>query len=103
MSKLYDKEVLDKLAERKFPVIVVFTDNDVAIGYFEEYNSCRRHYYLRPLSINIGGTCFNRGHIKQIVYLSNGLILPKLSGGRQKLLDIIELNDLVNKTKYEFI
>ena len=103
MSKLYDKEVLDKLAERRFPVIVTFTDNDVSVGYFENFNQCRRQYHLKPLNINTGGTCFNRGQIKQIVYLSNGLILPKQQDGKQKLLNILELNELVNKAGYEFI
>ena len=103
MSELYDKEVLDKLAKRRFPVIVTFIDNDVAIGYFESSNECRRQYHLKPLNINIGGICFNRGQIKQIVYLSNGLILPKQQDGKQKLLNILELNELVNKAGYQFI
>ena len=103
MSKLYSKKMLDTLAEREFKVVVEFTNGDVELGIFKypKYHH-RGGYALRPLTINEGGIYFSRSQIKRIVYLSNGLIYPKEETGKHKILNILELNELVNKAGYEF-
>jgi len=106
MSKLYSKKMLDTLAEREFEVIVEFNNNyggGIELGIFKASKWHRHGYMLRPLTINAGGVHFSRGSIKRIVYISNGLVYPKEENGHHKILNILELNELVNKAGYEFI
>ena len=106
MSKLYSKKMLDTLAEREFEVIVEFNNNyggGTKLGIFKHSKWHRHGYMIRPLTINENEVHFSRGSIKRIVYISNGLIYPKEENGSHKLLNILELNELVNKAGYEFI
>jgi len=104
MSKLYSKKMLDTLAERELEVVVEFDQKcggGVDLGIFK-HSDLRSGYMLRPLNINEGSVHFSRGNIKRIVYLSNGLVYPKEENGQHKILNILELNELVNKAGYEF-
>jgi len=104
MSKLYSKEMLDTLAEREFEVAVEFMNGDIEVGIFKypKYHH-RGGYALRPLTINEGGTYFSRSQVKRIVYLSNGLVYPKEKNGPHKILNMLDLNELVNKAGYEYL
>lgn len=99
MSKNYSQEVINFLLEQGGNIIVVLKDNSTYIGRLVPgYDS---HYRLEPPTINDGGMGFARSDIKQIV-LFNGLIFPKEMSGPHKILNILELNELVNKAGYEF-
>lgn len=99
MSKLYSKELLNRLTNDHFACIIIFTDGDVHLG---RLNWNFGSYELSPLTINMSGITFRRSHVKQIV-LFNGLVFPKEENGKHKVLNILELNELVNKAGYEFL
>ena len=104
MSKLYSKKMLDTLAEREFEVAVEFMNGDIEVGIFKYQKYYHRGgYALRPLTINGGSIYFSRSQVKRIVYLANGLVYPKEENGLHKILNILDLNELVNKAGYEFI
>ena len=102
----YSKETLDKLAKEHRNCIIMFYDGSVHAGILEKDipEVPPSSYFLAPFSINTSGISFKRSHVKEIV-LFNGLVYPKEdpSKARLKFLDLIELNDLVNKASYEFI
>lgn len=96
----YSQEVINFLLEQGGNIIVVLKDNNTYIGRLTSgYGSS---YQLEPPTINEGGMGFARSDIKQIV-LFNGLRVPKEMNGPHKILNILELNELVNKAGYEFI
>lgn len=98
--KCYSKEMLDIPANGNFAVIITFRDNDVEAGRLGyEYGK----YRLTPLTTNRPSTYFSRSQVKQLVYINNGLILPKEKHDKQVILDILELSELLNKAGYEFI
>ena len=100
MSKTYSQEVINFLLEQGGNIIVILKDDSIYIGRLASgYGS---HYRIEPPTINDGGMGFARSDIKQIV-LFNGLIFPKEMNGPHKILNILELNELVNKAGYEFI
>lgn len=100
MSKNYSQEVINFLLNQEGNIIITLKDNSVYVGTLTSgYGS---HYRLIPPTINDGGMGFARSDIKQIV-LFNGLIFPKEMSGPHKILNILELNDLVNRAGYEFI
>lgn len=100
MSKNYSQEVINFLLNQSGNIIVTLKDDSVYVGTLAPgYGS---HYRIIPPTINDGGMGFARSDIKQIV-LFNGLIFPKEMSGPHKMLNILELNDLVNKAGYEFI
>ena len=100
MSKTYSQEVIDFILKQGGNIIVILKDNSTYIGRLAP--GCGSHYRIEPPTINDGGMGFARSDIKQIV-LFNGLIFPKEMNGHHKILNIIELNELVNKAGYEFI
>ena len=100
MSKTYSQEVINFLLEQGGNIIVILKDNSTYIGRLVPGYGL--HYRLEPPTINDGGMGFARSDIKQIV-LFNGLVFPKEMNGQQKILNILELNELVNKAGYEFI
>lgn len=100
MSKAYSQEVINFLLEQGKNIIVVLRDDSVYIGRLVP--GYGPHYRIEPPIINDCGMGFARGDIKQIV-LFNGLIFPREMNGPHKILDILELNELVNKAGYEFI
>ena len=100
MSKSYSQEVINFLLNQGGNIIVTLRDNSVYVGALAPgYGS---HYRLIPPTINDGGMGFARSDIKQIV-LFNGLIFPKEMSGPHKILNILDLNELINKAGYEFI
>lgn len=99
--KTYSKEVLDKLANENHECIIIFNDGDVSAGILSNKTGASP-YHLVPFSINQGGIGFKRSHVKKIV-LFNGLVYPKSENEPHKVLDIIELSDLINRAGYEFI
>lgn len=100
MNKTYSQEVINFLLEQGGNIIVILKDNSTYVGRLVPgYGS---HYRLEPPTINDGGMGFARSDIKQIV-LFNGLIFPKEMNGHHKILNILELNELVNRAGYEFI
>lgn len=100
MSKSYSQEVINFLLKQDKNIIVVLRDDSVYVGRLVPgYGS---HYRIEPPTINDGGMGFARSDIKQII-LFNGLIFPKEMNGHHKILNILELNELVNKAGYEFI
>jgi len=101
MNKTYSNDFIQKLIDDAYPVIVELTNNSTYVGVMT-YGYGRGHMHLRPLTINDGGMGFPRSMIKRIIYF-NGLIVPKDKNGQHKLLDIIQLNELINKAGYEFI
>lgn len=101
MTNSYSADFIERLLQDASPVIVELKDNSVYIGIFT-VGYGNGHYQLKPLTINDGGMGFPRSYIKRIIYF-NGLIVPKNQNGKHKILNIIELNDLVNKAGYEFI
>lgn len=101
MNKIYSKEILDRLSKDNCACIITFYDDTVYAGRLSSTVSFSP-YHLLPFGINDGGVGFKRSHVKQIV-LFNGLIVPKEENGKHKLLDIIQLNELINKAGYEFI
>ena len=94
--KTYSKETLDELVKLNLSCIIVFNDDTVYTGVLGSGDG----YHL--FNINQGLLRFKRSHIKQIV-LFNGLIYPKSENESHKVLDIIELSDLINRAGYEFI
>ena len=100
MSKTYSQEVINFLLEQGGNIIVILKDNSTYIGRLAPgYGS---HYRIEPPTINDGGMGFARSDIKQII-LFNGLVFPKEMNGPHKMLNILDLNELVNKAGYEFI
>lgn len=100
MSKTYSQEVINFLLKQGGNIIVILKDNSTYIGRLVPgYGS---HYQIEPSTINDGGMGFARSDIKQIV-LFNGLVFPKEMNGHHKILNILELNELINKAGYEFI
>ena len=101
MSKLYSKEVLDKLSKEQYACIVIFHDDSVYAGRLAK-NISFCPYHILPFSIHCNGMGFKRSHVKKII-LFNGLIYPKEEHGEHKHIDIIEMSELLNKAGYEFI
>ena len=101
MAKTYSIEVIKKFLEKDTPSIFVLKDDSVYIGFLRPGYG-RGHVQCIPPNINDGGMGFPRSYIKQII-LFNGLIYPKEENGPHKILNILELNELVNKAGYEFI
>lgn len=101
MTKNYSSEIIGKFMEHDYPSIFVLKDDSAYIGFLRPGYG-KGHIHCVPPNINDGGCGFPRSYIKQIV-LFNGLIYPKEESGPHKILDILELNDLVNKAGYEFI
>ena len=100
MSKNYSPEIIKRFLDDDTPSIFVLKDDSVYIGILRPgYGS---HYKVVPPNINDGGMGFAKSEIKHII-LFNGLIYPKEEKGKHKILDILELNELVNKAGYEFI
>ena len=100
MPKNYSQEVINRFLDDDTPSIFVLKDNSIYIGILRPgYGT---HYKVVPPNINDGGMGFPKSFIKKIV-LFNGLVYPKESDGPHKILNIIELNELVNKAGYEFI
>ena len=96
----YSQEVINRFLNDEYPSIFVLKDGTVCIGILRPgYGS---HYRVIPPNINDGGLGFCKSEIKQII-LFNGLIFPKKVDGPHKILNILELNDLVNRAGYEFI
>lgn len=101
MSKSYSKEMLDIPADGNFKVIIIFNDNDIAVGTL--VHSKYAPYELLPLTINESSRLIRRSDVKKLIYLKTGFILPKTKDGPHKILNILDLNELVNKAGYEFI
>jgi len=107
---LYKKETLDIPAKQHFHVIVEFNDGDYAVGLMDFSTHKKDGYCVRNLD---GGssykipvaTHFSRSHVKRVVYLSTGYVLPKkdFKISKSQTLNILELNDLITKAGYEFI
>ena len=100
MSKNYSPEVIKRFLEDDTPSIFVLKDDSVYIGVLRP--GYGQHVKCVPLTINDGGMGFPKSYIKQII-LFNGLVYPKTEDGKHKMLNILELNELVNKAGYEFI
>lgn len=100
MSKNYSPEVIKRFLEDDTPSIFVLKDDSVYIGVLRP--GYGQHVRCVPPTINDGGTGFPKSYIKQII-LFNGLVYPKTEDGKHKMLNILELNELVNKAGYEFI
>ena len=101
MSKNYSQEVMNHILEEDFPIaIFILKDDSVHIGKLIPGH--RSYYKLIPPNIHDYGVGFSRSYIKQII-LFNGLIFPKEMNGPHKILNILELNELVNKAGYEFL
>ena len=101
MSKNYSSEIIKRFLEDDTPSIFVLKDNSVYIGLLRPGYG-RGHVQCIPPTINDGGMGFPKSYIKQII-LFNGLIYPKTKDGPHKMLNILELNDLINRAGYEFI
>ncbi len=100
MSKNYSPEIIKRFLDDDTPSIFVLKDDSIYIGILRPgYGS---HYKVVPPNINDGGMGFVKSEIKQII-LFNGLVYPKTEDGPHKILNILELNELVNKAGYEFI
>ena len=96
----YSQEVINFILNQEGIIIVVLKDDSVHVGTLAPgYGS---HYRIIPPTINDGGMGFSRSYIKQIIFF-NGLVFPKEMNGPHKMLNILELNELVNKAGYEFI
>lgn len=101
MSKNYSPEIIKRFLDDDTPSIFVLKDDSVYIGILRP-GFGKGHVNCIPLTINDGGMGFARSDIKQII-LFNGLIYPKEENEKHKMLNILELNELVNKAGYEFI
>ena len=98
MSSIYTKELLDRLTNEHYKCIIVFRNDEVRLG---QLGWCFNDYELNPLTINESGIVFRRSDVKKII-LFNGYVFPK-TNTKSLTLDILELNELVNKAGYEFI
>ena len=101
MSKNYSPEIINKFLKDDTPSIFVLKDDSVYIGVLRPGYGYGHVHCVSP-TINNGGMGFAKSEIKQII-LFNGLIYPKEENGKHRMLDILELNELVNKAGYEFI
>ena len=107
----YSEEILKYAIGQQ--VILISKDNDVCVGFLVKDTLG----LWRVLSFNQEYSLgFKRSHIKQLIYLGTGYVLPKedirtkLSNAnmkaskiRFKYLDIFKLNELVNKAGCQFI
>jgi len=107
---LYTKETLDIPAKNNFTVIVEFNDNDLAVGImgFSKYRPGK--YCVKNLDTGNykipTATHFSRSHVKRLIYLGTGYVLPKDINKKHEMgknLNILELNELINKAGYEYI
>jgi len=101
MSKNYSPEIIKRFLDDDTPSIFVLKDNSVYIGILRP-GFGRGYVNCIPPNINTGSAGFTRSDIKQII-LFNGLVYPKTEDSPHKILDILELNELVNRAGYEFI
>lgn len=103
MSKNYSKEQLRSLVNKDLALIVELKDRNAYLGSLAERGYPKGGLYVtRNLNNDVIG--FSRSHIKRIILLPDGIVWPKDSfEAKGKKLDIFELNDLINKTGYEFI
>ena len=99
----YSSKVIDNLAKRVAPVIIEFKDNSVEVGHlaYDEFNIL----ILYPLEASYYrcNSIIHRSYLKRVIHLGSGYVMPKEENGTGKILDIIEMNDLVNKAGYEYI
>lgn len=109
---LYTKETLDFISDIQAGLVVEFNNGDLEVGTLEHSKRHTGHYCLTPpqagYSVYIPLRIhFSRSQIKRIIYLGSGYTVPKdiknLNHKMGKSLNILELNELVNKAGYEFI
>ena len=99
----YSIEIIDSIAKKVSPVIIEFRDNTVEVGYmtYDEFHVLT----LYPLEASFARArlLLHRSQIKRIIHLGTGYVLPKEEDKSGKVIDIIEMNELINKADYEYI
>ena len=97
----YSEEVLNNAINEQ--VILIGEDNSVWVGFFiKDWNNM-----WRVLGVDVDNSMgFKRSYIKKLIYLRTGYVLPKnlkTNHRRIKELDLIELNELLNKAGCQFL
>lgn len=100
MANNYSSDLINSLVRNGSPIILELNDNNVYIGILISAPG-NGQYRLEPLTINESAIVFRRSHIKRIIYF-NGLIVPKNPNSLHRILDIIDLSEIVNKAGYQF-
>ena len=105
--KNYSQEELNKLAADNRQLIIEFKDGDIEVGTLSFDGFGELTLYPIDTAYYRARSLIKRSYIKRIIFLNTGLVIPKESiintNKHYKILNILEMNELLNKAGYQYI
>ena len=99
--KSYSREMLSHLSDQSHLYCVEFKDGSTYVGFFNKEDRCQG--LTLPFN-DYHHMYFSRSHIKRIVSVFTGVVVPKtISSTSFKTLDLFELNDMIHKANCQLM